>query len=613
MCGIAGCVGHEGGPDFVLEGLSTLEYRGYDSAGIGYPAGERIEVVRAVGKLANLVAALGDTVPDSDTAIGHTRWATHGRKIVANAHPHTNEDSTIAVVVNGIFENYVELKESLVKNGHLFRSETDTEIVPHLIESYLEDGYEPEAAFEASLAQLDGNFAVLAMMAHSPGKLYAANIGAPLALGITENDGRFIASDPLAFSERTSKVVILEDNDLAIVTQDDYHVGNYKEKVRTTPLPQDLADLYEEEHAKAELGGFPHYMLKEIHDSAETVHSAIRGRILADEGIVKLGGLESVQERLRNIDRIIIVSCGTSYFAGLIGEALIEEVAEIPVEVQLASEFCAKKEPIDKNTAVLAISQSGETADTVSALRKAKFLNLLTLGVVNAPGSTISRLTDAGVYCRAGEERSVASTKAFTSQVIVLSEIALALAKHSNELSRPLMHELTELPDTINRFLKDTSQIKDIAERYAASKNFLFIGRGYNFPNAMEGALKLKEISYIHAEGISSGEMKHGTIALIDKDFPTMAIATDGSELEKVMSNIEEIKARGGPVIAVASEGNAAIKNIVDDVIYVPNTMEQVQPILNGIALQLFAYYVAAKKGADIDQPRNLAKSVTVG
>jgi glucosamine--fructose-6-phosphate aminotransferase (isomerizing) len=613
MCGIAGCVGHEGAPEFVLGALANLEYRGYDSAGIGYPESDHIEIVRAVGKLANLVAELGDSVPDTDTAIGHTRWATHGRKVVANAHPHTNEDSTIAVVVNGIFENYVELKESLLKNGHIFRSETDTEIVPHLIESYLDDGYEPEAAFEASLAQLDGNFAVLAMMAQSPGKLYAANVGAPLAIGVAETDGRFVASDPLAFSERTNKVVILEDNDLAIVTRNDYHVGNYKEKVRTTPLPQDLADLYEEEHAKAELGNFPHYMLKEIHDSAETVHLAIRGRILADEGIVKLGGLESVQERLRNINRVIIVSCGTSYFAGLIGESLIEEVAELPVEVQLASEFSAKNEPIDKNTAILAISQSGETADTVAALKKAKELNLLTLGIVNAPGSTISRLTDAGVYCRAGEERSVASTKAFTSQVTILSEVALALAKQSNDLSRPLMRELTELPATINQFLEDTSQIKHIAEKYADSKNFLFIGRGYNYPNAMEGALKLKEVSYIHAEGISSGEMKHGTIALIDENFPTVAVATDTPDLEKIISNIQEIKARSGPIIAIASEGNSAIADIVDDVIYVPKTMEQVQPILNGIALQLFAYYVAAKKGVDIDQPRNLAKSVTVG
>jgi glucosamine--fructose-6-phosphate aminotransferase (isomerizing) len=612
VCGIAGCVGHEGAPNFVFSALETMESRGYDSAGLAYPSEARIEIIRAMGDLDNLVELVNENPPITDTAIGHIRWATHGRKVLYNAHPHNDEESTVAVVCNGIIENHRELRESLSRDGHEFKSETDTEVIPHLIESYLQEGYEPEDAFEASLSMLRGNYAVLATMSHTPKQLYAAKIGAPLVLGATKSKGYFVASEANALVEKTENIVILDDYELAIVKTDTYESANFMEKRSTTRPPQKIAEIFEEEHKKAELGSYPHYMLKEIHDSAETVQSALAGRVLAEEGIIKLGGLESVQERLEEINRIIIVSCGTSYFAGLIGEKLIEEIAEIPVEVQLASEFGTSPEPISKDTAVLAISQSGETADTLSAMKSAKDRNLLSLGIVNAPGSSIARLTDAGVYCRAGEERSVASTKAFTSQVTLLAEYAMALAKRTNPKIRPLMKELTALPENIKNFLVDTSDIKLIADKYANFDKFLFIGRGYSYPNAKEGALKLKEITYIFAEGVSAGELKHGTIALINEDCPTLAIATNGSEYERTLSNIEEIKARGGPVIAVATEGNETIAEIVDDVIYVPECMEQVQPIMTGIALQLFAYYTAVKLGREIDKPRNLAKSVTV-
>jgi glucosamine--fructose-6-phosphate aminotransferase (isomerizing) len=612
MCGIAGCVGHEVGPSFVLDALEELEYRGYDSAGIGFLENGQLRVEKTVGSPTNLRNEFDQPLPQSDLAIGHNRWATHGRVTTQNAHPHTNELGSIAVVCNGTIENYKLLKDALLNEGHVFTSQTDTEIVPHLIESYLSKDYGPEEAFEATLKRLAGAYAILAVMSETPDRLYAARVGSPLVLGTNENDSSYAASDITVLRDHADKFLYLKDYEFAAFGPNGLAIKHLEEDRHTTRALESLDDILTEDHAKAELGDYPHFMLKEIYDSAETVHSATRGRVLPEEGIIKLGGLESVRDRLRETERVIIVACGTSRYAGLIGEQLIEQVAGLPVEVEEASEFAERDAPIDTNTAVIAISQSGETADTIEALKKAKTQNLLTLGVVNVPGSTISRMTDAGVYCRAGQEVSVASTKAFISQVTVLSEVAMYLARKSNQLNKPLMQELIDLPAKIDILLADTDHIKEVAIKYATARDFLFIGRGYNYPVAMEGALKLKEISYIHAEGYSSGEMKHGPLAMIDENFPTFAVATNSPQLPKLMSNIEEIKARKGPVVAIATEGNEAIREIVDDVIYVPESLEQTQPIINAIAEQLFAYYIAVEKGLNVDRPRNLAKSVTV-
>lgn len=610
MCGIAGCIGHEHAPEFVLGALESLEYRGYDSAGIGIEREETldIEVVKALGSARNLRPQLDELdVANTDTAIGHTRWATHGRVTIQNTHPHTNESGSIAVVCNGTIENHRELRDELASDGYTFSSQTDTEVIPHLFDSYLRQDVEPDEAFTRTLNRLVGAYAVLAITTEAPEALYAARVSSPLVLGVNSHE-HFAASDASVLIDQTKKAIFLDDYEMAKLTKDGFEITNTQNARMTTRKPEDIQDVYE----KSTLGDFPHYMIKEIHDSAETVSSAIRGRIRPEENIVKLGGLENVKEQLRETERMVIVACGTSYYAGLIGEALIEEIAEMPVEVQTASEFKYRDEPFDKNTAVLAISQSGETADTIAALQKAEDYGLLTLGIVNSPASTIARMTDAGIYCHAGAEVSVASTKAFTSQVTVLTELALSLAKHGNKLRSPIMKELNALPDKINTMLEDTSAIEEAAKKYANYKNFLYIGRGYSYPNAMEGALKLKEVSYIHAEGYGAGEMKHGPLAMIDEDFPTLAIATNSPQLEKTISNIEEIRARNGLVLAIATDGNSSVEQVADDVIYVPESLEQTQPILTGIALQLFSYYVAVEKGLNVDRPRNLAKSVTV-
>jgi glutamine---fructose-6-phosphate transaminase (isomerizing) len=607
MCGIVGCVGHENAPEFVTERLKNLEYRGYDSAGLAYPSTESLQVLKSLGRISNLETLVQDGAHDSTTAIGHTRWATHGEVSVDNAHPHTNSDRSIAVVHNGTIDNADDIKTALEHEGYVFSSETDTEVIPHLLDYYSREGQEPDSAFESTIKRLEGAYAILAIFNNLPNTIYAARLGSPLVLG-TANGEQFAASDHKIFKKHPEKFVFLDDYEIAELSTDDYALHHIKRGVDTTRPPERLDTIIEE----VELGDYPHYMIKEIHDSPRTVKAALSGRVLPEENIVKLGGLESVREKLRETDRILIVACGTSFHAGLVGERLIEEIAGIPVEVQLASEFQYSSEPLDRRTAVIAISQSGETADTIGALNKAGELGLLKLGIVNSPGSTVDRETEAGVHLRAGEELSVASTKAFTSQVTVLAEIAIALSRRGNELHNPLMKELVVLPEKIENILRDTSSIEAAAKKYASYKNFLYVGRGYEYPSALEGALKLKEISYIHAEGCGAGEMKHGTLALIDEDFPTMAIATDGKLYGKTLNNIEEIKARKGPVIALATEGNLDIQEKADDVLFVPKTFEQLQPILNGIALQLFAYYVAVEKGLNVDRPRNLAKSVTV-
>ena len=614
MCGIVGCVGHHEAISFVTRGLEALEYRGYDSAGIAYPAeeGTRLKIIKEVGSVSKLVVKIPPEAALATTALGHTRWATHGRPSIENAHPQVNVEGTIAVVHNGTIENHAELRKELQSLGYEFVSQTDTEVIPHLLDHYLREGKEPDEAFTSAIRKLVGAYAILGHFGLQPDTIYAARLSSPLVLGVRGNEF-FASSDHRVIGSQTRWATFMDDYEIARLSPDDKYKTWHFEGRSTTRPPQELDGDYE----TVEKGDFEHFMLKEIYEAPQTVRAATSGRVLSHENIVKLGGLEDnqeIKERLSLTDRIEIVACGTSYHAGLIGERLIEEIAGIPVEVQLASEFQYRQEPLDRNTAVLAISQSGETADTVGALKKAQDLGLLMLGVNNSPGSTIDRITDAGVHCRAGTEVSVASTKAFISQVTVLAEIALALGRSGESWTdeQPLMEELMALPDKIERILEQASVIEAAAKKYAAYRNFLYIGRGYEYPSALEGALKLKEISYIHAEGCGAGEMKHGTLALIDKEFPTFAIATNGSVYEKTLSNIEEIKARGGPVVALATEGNEAIRDIVDDVLYVPDTMEQTQPILNATIMQLFAYYVAVEKGFDVDRPRNLAKSVTV-
>jgi glucosamine--fructose-6-phosphate aminotransferase (isomerizing) len=480
-------------------------------------------------------------------------------------------------------------------------------VVPHLIDYYLKSQPSFEAALQAALMDCRGAYAIAAITTAEPGKLYAARLSSPLVIGVGEGE-HILASDPSAIMEHTKKVVYLEDYDVAVISEGEIAIHNLKAGGAATHE----AELLDFESGKALMGDYPNFMLKEIFEAPATIRSATLGRILADQGIVKLGGLENVAQQLKYIDRIVIVACGTASYAGLLGEYYFEEIAGIPAEVQQASEFIYRAEPFSRSTALLAVSQSGETADTLSSLKKVKDYGVLEIGVVNAVGSSIARATDAGVYCHAGPEQAVASTKAFIAQVTVLLLISLYMSEGRTPLYKPLLKELDDLPAKAQLVLDQAETIKAIALKYVDERDFLFIGRGYNYPVALEGALKLKEISYIHAEGYASGEMKHGPLAMIDEHFPTFAIATNSGLLEKSMSNIQEIKARSGRVVAIATVGNEAIGDLADDVIYVPESLEQTQPILNAIVTQLFAYYIAEARGVDVDKPRNLAKSVTV-
>jgi len=539
--------------------------------------------------------------------IGHTRWATHGSPTIVNAHPQTNNAGTISVVHNGIIENFNEIRDRLKAAGYHFVSQTDTEVIPNLIDYYSKQLPSFEDAFKAALNDVRGAYSIVAASTSEPETLYAARLSSPLVIGVGEGEN-FLASDPAAIMAHTKKVIYLEDYDIAVITQDKVRVENLKH----AKLAEPKVELLDYENEQALLGDFPHFMLKEIFEAPATIRSATLGRAVPDRNVVKLGGLENVLGQLKYIDRIVIVAMGTSYYAGLVGEYLIEELAGIPVEVQLASEFNYRKEPFSRSTALLVISQSGETADTIAALKKVEDFGVLRLGIVNAVGSTIARMTDAGVYCHAGPEKAVASTKAFIAQITVLTLIALHLSNGSTKRYKPLLEELQDLPAKAQAVLDNAENIKRIAEKYAHSRDFLFIGRHYAFPAALEGALKLKEISYMHAEGYAAGEMKHGPLALIDKDFPTFAFATDSPLLDKTYSNIQEIRARSGPVVAVATEGNDEIKQFCDDVIYIPKTQPETQAMLQAIVVQLFAYYIAVARGCDVDHPRNLAKSVTV-
>jgi glucosamine--fructose-6-phosphate aminotransferase (isomerizing) len=607
MCGIVGYIGKKPGVDVVIKGLEALEYRGYDSAGIALVDDQKGRSFKQVGRVSELIEDISKQELAEHLVIGHTRWATHGGVTVTNAHPQANNDKSIYVVHNGIIENFAEIRDKLQAEGYHFDSQTDTEVIPNLIDFYLKQLPSFEDAFKATLNDVRGAYSIVAISTKEPDTLYAARLSSPLVIGVGEGEN-YLASDPSAIMEHTKKVIYLEDYDVAVITKDNISVHNLKENHLVKPK-EELLDF---ENEKALLGDFPNFMLKEIFEAPATIKSATLGRANVDKGVVKLGGLESVLRQLKHIDRIVVVACGTSYYAGLVGEYLIEELAGIPVEVHLASEFKYRDEPFSRSTLLLAISQSGETADTIAALKKVEDYGVLRLGIVNAVGSTIARMTDAGVYCHAGPEKAVASTKAFIAQVTILAEIALHLSDGKTKLFEPMLKELNELPDKAKLVLDQAETIKAVAEKYADYRDFLFIGRNSAFPSALEGALKLKEISYIHAEGYAAGEMKHGPLAMIDENFPTFAIATDSPLLEKTLSNIQEIRARSGPVVALATEGNATIGDLCTDVIYLPPVIEELQPIIHAIATQLFAYYIATAKGFDVDHPRNLAKSVTV-
>ena len=607
MCGIVGYIGKDNNAgEVLLEGLKRLEYRGYDSAGICVMDEDRERTFKAIGKVKILEKKIGNCCIDTNLGIAHTRWATHGKPSVKNAHPHVS--GKIHLVHNGIIENYQELKEKLIKKGHEFYSETDSEVVAHLINEYNKK-YDFEEAVIQSLGDIRGAYALVILHEDEPQKMIAVRNSSPLVVGVAD-DGFVLASDASAIIQHTNRVVYLDDGEMVVFAPDTYKVktfgGRYKKK------KEQILD-WDDEQAQKE--GYPHFMLKEIFEQPSAVADALRGRIILSEGLAKLGGLNSVKDRLRDIERIVIVSCGTSYCAGLVGEYMLEEYAGIPTEVEYASEFRYRKPLIDKKTAVIAISQSGETADTLAAIREAKHKGGLTLGIVNAVDSTIARETDAGVYNHAGPEIGVASTKAFTSQLSILVLLTVFLGRQRNmslTMGKRILSELQRIPKKIDQIFEDEKNIKRIAKKYSKYDSMFYLGRKYNFPIAVEGALKIKEISYIHAEGYPSGEMKHGPIALIDKNFPSVILAPKDSVYEKTLSAIEEIKARSGKIVAITTDGTIEVEKYANDTIYIPKTLELLTPLLSVIPLQLLAYYTGAKKGFDVDKPRNLAKSVTV-
>ncbi len=608
MCGIVGYLGKKNAAAAVMDGLTALEYRGYDSAGIAYIDDDKARLVKQIGRveaLKRMLEGRGDTT--SGLAIGHTRWATHGTPSVTNAHPHTNEAQTIFVVHNGIIENYAELKTYLQEKGYKFVSETDTEVIPHLVDYHYRKLGKLSDAFEVALRELRGAYAIALCSTIEADTIYAAKLSSPLVLGVAKN-ALILASDPTAIMDKTKNIIFIDDHEVLTLRGNKYHIKHLHKGTKISRK----AEMLDFDLEKISLGDFPNFTLKEIFEAPQTIRTASLGRTNAATRTIKLGGLEAVADQMRHIDRVVILACGTANYAGRIGEYMLEEIAGIPVEVDLASEFKYRNEPFSRGTVVIAVSQSGETADTIAALKKVEKYGVLRLGVVNAVGSTVARMTDAGVYCHAGTERAVASTKAFIAQVMVLLQIALFLGKDRSPLYKDLLGEIEALPAKAEAILKQADKIEAIAKKYKDYTSMLLIGRRYNFPMALEGALKLKEMTLIHAEGYAAGEMKHGPLAMIDENFPTFAFATDSPLLEKTCSNIEEIKARKGKVVAVATEGNKAIEKLADDIIYVPASMEQVQPILNAIVVQLFAYYIAIERGHEVDRPRNLAKSVTV-
>jgi len=607
MCGIVGYIGNKHAVPILLEGLHRLEYRGYDSAGIAVIEGGELCRVRMQGKVNSLALQLAERPFESTIGMGHTRWATHGKPSEANAHPHANGDATIMVVHNGIIENYQTLREQLSARGYRFSSETDTEVVAHLIE----DEYTGDLtqAVKRALRKVTGTYGLVVMHAHHPREMVAARRGSPMVLGVGDNE-MLLASDVAAFLRLTDRVVYLEDDDIVTLKANTYVIDTLADK----PVARETERIEWQAEA-VELNGFPHYMLKEIMEQPQTIADSLRGRLLPDEGIARLGGLRHEIDSLLHARRIIITACGTSWHSGLIGEYMLEEFVRTPVEVDYASEFRYRDPVLDHDTVVIAVSQSGETADTMAAVREARQKGCKVYGICNVVGSSIARESDAGVYLHCGPEIGVASTKAFTSQVTVLALMTLFLARMKSMSAvkgREMVKELQAIPNKVAQILQTSESIKSIAEQYLYCRNFLYLGRGYNFPVALEGALKLKEVSYIHAEGYPAAEMKHGPIALIDESMPVVFIAIQDSTYEKVLNNIAEVRARQGRVIAVATQGDKEIRHCVDHVIYVPPTLECLTPILTIIPLQLLAYHMAVIRGCDVDQPRNLAKSVTV-
>ena len=613
MCGIICYCGKKQAVPILVNGLKRLEYRGYDSAGFAVVAdggngrNRKNIVVKAKGRVSQLEKKQNGVDIESSFGIAHTRWATHGKPSQLNAHPQTDCSNKISVVHNGIIENYQELKAELKEKGHVFKSETDTEVVVHLVEEYFEGDL--EAAVLKTVERLSGTFGLAVIHADVDHQVIIVKRGSPIIIGIGDNE-YFAASDSNALAPYTNKMIYLSDDEIAVLNSGDYHIKNLKNEDLDKKI-----EILEELDYRIDKKGFEHYMLKEIFEQPESIRNAFRGRIIEGEGVSKLGGLEPVLDRIKNTKRLIIVSCGTSYYAGLLGRYIFEHLTELDVEVELASEFRYRRLKLDENVAVLAISQSGETADTLAAIKEAKRKGALVLGIVNAVGTAITHITDAGVYNHAGPEIGVASTKIYTSQVVIITLMALFIGRYqaiSFIEGSEIINAITRLPDQVKEILNDAGRIKEIAHKYARYKNFLYVGRLFNYPTAMEGALKLKEISYIHAEGYAAGEMKHGPISLIDRNFPTVAIAPDDLTLDKMISNMQEIKARKGKILSITNPGVKKVFDISDDVIIVPRTIPILQAVLNIIPLQLFAYYIAKERDRDIDKPRNLAKSVTV-
>ncbi|SEA85135.1 glutamine--fructose-6-phosphate transaminase (isomerizing) [Pedobacter hartonius] len=611
MCGIVGYIGHRDAWPIVLKGLKRLEYRGYDSAGISLISENRLSIYKKVGKVQELENFSEGRNLSGTIGMGHTRWATHGIPSDRNSHPHTSNDGRLTIIHNGIIENYAILKEELVSRGHVFNSDTDTEVLIHLIgEIYKKENVDLLEAVRLSLHQVSGAYAIVIMDEDQPEQLIAARKGSPLVIGVGAGE-YFIASDATPIIEYTKNVIYLNDNEIALVKREELVIKRLDNVVQT-PYIQELELKLE----MLEKGGYEHFMLKEIFEQTRSIRDCLRGRIYPNEGRVQLGGIKEYADKLKNIDRIIIVACGTSWHAGLVGEYLIEEYARIPVEVEYASEFRYRNPIITEKDVVIAISQSGETADTMAAIQMAKERGATIFGVCNVVGASIPRLTHAGVYTHAGPEIGVASTKAFTAQVTVLTLMAFYMAQQKGTLTQAklveLLTELDHIPEKIEKALESNALILDIAHKFKDSRNCLFLGRGSGFPVALEGALKLKEISYIHAEGYPAAEMKHGPIALIDEEMPVVVIATRNSSYEKVISNIQEVKARKGVVLAIVTEGDTEVRGMVDYCIEIPDASEAFLPLLATIPLQLLAYHIALLRGCNVDQPRNLAKSVTV-
>ena len=610
MCGIVGYIGYREAYPIIIKGLHRLEYRGYDSAGVAI-FDKDVKVYKKAGKVSDLESFVKDVTPKGTVGMGHTRWATHGAPSDRNSHPHSSGDRKLTIIHNGIIENFGNIKETLIAKGHVFKSDTDTEVLIHLVEDIQkETGLDLLEAVRITLTKVIGAYAIVIMSADEPDSLIAARKGSPMVIGVGKGE-YFIASDATPIVEYTKNVIYLNDNEIAYIHRDELLIKNIDNTIQI-PYIHELDMKLE----ALEKGGYDHFMLKEIYEQARSIRDCLRGRIYPAQGKIQLGGLQEYKEKLKMVDRIIIVACGTSWHAGLVGEYLIEEYGRVPVEVEYASEFRYRNPIITHKDIVIAISQSGETADTMAALEIAKERGATIFGICNVVGASIPRITDAGAYTHAGPEIGVASTKAFTAQVTVLTLIAFYIAQQRGTISQSKLIEfLTELdgiPALVEKTLLCNDRVEEIAARFKDSNNCLFLGRGSSFPVALEGALKLKEISYVHAEGYPAAEMKHGPIALIDADLPVIFIATKNSSYEKVVSNIQEVKARGGHVIAIVTEGDTEVRDMAEYVIEIPQTDDAFVPLLATIPLQLLAYHIALMRGCNVDQPRNLAKSVTV-